>query len=148
MAQQSDIPPLYWPFYYFFYKLFNRSFFLFEAICCSLAFFHELLLENMTLTDNQFYQSSYFKYRNFHGTNFLFRRNFLRPATLLKKRFRHWRFHVTSSYCFWKYTYKNTALSSYFLALKEEGCDENYDNKIEIIRNFELLIVADRALPI
>ena len=55
-----------------YYKLFNRSFFLFEVICPSLAIFHELLFENMTLKDNQFYHNSYLKYRNFHGINFSF----------------------------------------------------------------------------
>ena len=36
-----------------------------EVICSSVAIFHELLLENTTLNDNQFYRSSYFENRNF-----------------------------------------------------------------------------------
>ena len=36
-----------------------------EVICSSEAIFHELLLENTTLNDNQFYRSSYFENRNF-----------------------------------------------------------------------------------
>ena len=60
MAQQSSA-------LYFFYKLFNRLFFLFKGICRSLAIFHQLLFENMALKDNQFYQSSYFEYRNYQG---------------------------------------------------------------------------------
>ena len=53
----------------------------------------------------------------------------------------------TSSCCFWKYTYEDTRLSSFFLALKGEGSDENYDNNIKIVLNFELPIVAEIAIP-
>ena len=46
-----------------------------KPICRSLAIFYQLLFEDMTLKDNQFYQSSYFEHKNYHGTNFPFRKN-------------------------------------------------------------------------
>ena len=49
--------------------------------------------------------------------------------------------------CFWKYTYEDTALSSFFVALKGEGSDENYGNSIGIVIKFEVSIVAEIALP-
>ena len=51
-------------------------FFSIEVLCHSVAFFHELLFENMTLKDNQFHQSSYLKCSNFHGTKISVRGSF------------------------------------------------------------------------
>ena len=42
---------------------------------------------------------------------------------------------------------KRQLLVLFFFALKEAGIDENYDNNIKIVLNFELLIVAEIALP-
>ena len=44
--------------------------------------------------------------------------------------------------------HEDKTLSSFLLALKGEGSDENYDNNIEILLNFELSIVPEIALPI
>ena len=70
-------------------------------------------------------------------------KNFLKPATLLKKSC----FIEHLQLLLLKYTYEDAALSFFILALKENGRDKNYDNNIEIVLNFELPIVAEIALP-
>ena len=63
-------------------------------------------------------------------------KNFLRLAALLKKRPQYWCFHVNFGkvlrtpvfikHSTWKYTYEDTARSSSFRALKEEGSDDKW----------------------
>ena len=69
-AQQSDIPRTASEHVIVFFSI-KFAVAPFLAWSHSLAIFHELLFEKMTLKDNQFYQRSYLGYRNFMALTFL-----------------------------------------------------------------------------